>query len=122
MVEPTAITIVLRRMGAASPLCGHRRSKRLSRLPFGPGGRRVNMTESLLPDEADTATTAPGHLATVRHAPPPRIGEVAVSVHHQEDVVVLTVTGDLDMATAPQMGSAAKRALGSQPRVLVLDL
>lgn len=80
------------------------------------------MTESLPPDEADTAKTAPEHLATVRHTPPPRIGEVVVSVHRQDDVVVLTVAGDLDMATAPQMGDAAKRALGSRPRALVLDL
>lgn len=49
-------------------------------------------------------------------------GELRIDSARQENTVVLTLTGEIDTATAPQLLSAADVALASSPANLVLDL
>lgn len=50
--------------------------------------------------------------------------EPAVSVHVDwvDTTVVLTVTGEVDILSAPQVQEAAELALGNRPTKLVIDL
>lgn len=51
-----------------------------------------------------------------------RTGFHASGTGEEEDTVVLKLEGELDMATAPNLGRALNTALDAQPSVLTLDL
>jgi anti-anti-sigma factor len=46
----------------------------------------------------------------------------AVAVDRRADAVVLTVTGEVDMTTAPELEHAVRDALAERPAALVIDL
>jgi anti-anti-sigma factor len=43
-------------------------------------------------------------------------------VEPQGDALVLDVAGEIDLATAPQLGDSIKAAMEQQPKTLVVDL
>jgi anti-sigma B factor antagonist len=49
-------------------------------------------------------------------------GEFSVRVENQGNTVVLDVSGEVDMATAPKLEESIKAALEQRPEVLVVDL
>lgn len=49
-------------------------------------------------------------------------GRFRVDVEQQGATVVLAVTGDIDILTAPKLDEATQHALEGSPRALVLDL
>jgi anti-sigma B factor antagonist len=49
-------------------------------------------------------------------------GGFSVRMEDLDTAVVLTVTGEVDMATAPELEESVKAALESGPEVLVVDL
>jgi anti-sigma B factor antagonist len=47
---------------------------------------------------------------------------IATAVDYEDGVVVLTVGGEVDLATVPALEAAVDEALASQPTALVVDL
>lgn len=47
---------------------------------------------------------------------------LSVLVEPHGQAVVLNVTGEIDLATAPQLGESIKQAMDQQPETLVVDL
>lgn len=47
---------------------------------------------------------------------------IAVAVAYENGVAVLTVTGEVDLATVPALEAAIDEALATQPSALVIDL
>lgn len=45
-----------------------------------------------------------------------------VAVQWRDDVVIVTVSGELDLATAPQLSESVKLVLGKGPAAVVIDL
>ncbi|MCC8929672.1 STAS domain-containing protein [Rhodococcus sp. I2R] len=45
-----------------------------------------------------------------------------VTVHWRDDVVVVTVSGELDLVTAPQLSESVELVLGKSPAAVVVDL
>lgn len=62
-----------------------------------------------------------GHVSATPEGPEPH-GHFQVRVEPQGATVVLAVTGDIDILTAPKLDEAAQQALEDSPRALVLDL
>ncbi|MEC3980927.1 STAS domain-containing protein [Amycolatopsis sp. H20-H5] len=54
--------------------------------------------------------------------PRPKFGGLAVRTRRDDDAVIVSLTGDIDLATAPELRKAAEEALRDRPRLLVLDL
>jgi anti-sigma B factor antagonist len=55
--------------------------------------------------------------------PAPRPGSLSLSTRWTEpDVVVLSVAGDLDMLTSPQLAESLRELLDRRPRTVVVDL
>lgn len=54
--------------------------------------------------------------------PPPASGDLSVTVHWRGPAVILTVSGEIDMATAGRLEEALNLALTNEPERLVLDL
>ncbi|GHF60776.1 anti-anti-sigma factor [Amycolatopsis bartoniae] len=55
--------------------------------------------------------------------PVPHPGSLSLSTHWPEpDVVVLSVAGDLDMLTSPQLSESLQKLLERSPRRIVVDL
>jgi anti-sigma B factor antagonist len=53
----------------------------------------------------------------------PRPGSVGLATHWPvPDVAVLSVAGDLDMLTSPELAQALEEVLGREPRTVVVDL
>jgi anti-sigma B factor antagonist len=50
------------------------------------------------------------------------LGGFSVSTQTHGEAVVLVVTGEVDMGTAPELEESIKGALGRGPKVLVVDL
>jgi anti-sigma B factor antagonist len=70
-------------------------------------------------EQAMTDTALPEPPASSKSVLP---GELRIDSVRQENTVVLTLTGEIDTATAPQLLSAADAAIASRPTILVLDL
>ena len=61
------------------------------------------------------------HPVDERPAAPPS-GLLSVTAHRSGDVEVVTVAGEVDMVTGPQVQAAIQRGLAAGPPVLVVDL
>ena len=61
------------------------------------------------------------HPVHERPAAPPS-GLLSVTTHRTGDVEVVTLAGEIDMATGPQVQAAIERGLAAGPQVLVVDL
>lgn len=48
--------------------------------------------------------------------------QLAIAIERRGDVIILSVTGELDMATAPLLRESVLMALENDPGTLVLDL
>jgi anti-sigma B factor antagonist len=55
-----------------------------------------------------------------RRVPPP--GGVAVWVRATEHALIVTVAGEIDVRTAPEVTAATQRALAERPATIVVDL
>lgn len=47
---------------------------------------------------------------------------IAISVEHRGDIAVLTVSGVVDLATAPALEEATDQLVAQKPRALVIDV
>jgi anti-anti-sigma factor len=48
--------------------------------------------------------------------------DLDISVHHEQEEVVVSLAGELDIGTVPRLVTAVEEALGDSPTRLVLDL
>lgn len=49
-------------------------------------------------------------------------GVATITATRQQDAIVLTVSGEIDMTTAPTLENAVRQALTARPAILVIDL
>jgi len=49
-------------------------------------------------------------------------GGFSIEVAHDDDAIVISVRGDVDLATAPELRAACETAIATEPAVLRLDL
>jgi anti-sigma B factor antagonist len=59
-------------------------------------------------------------MAATHHAEPP--GQLTVLVRHDRDAAFVTVTGELDLLTAPQLSAALDEVRGTNARHIAIDL
>ncbi|HEX6073751.1 MAG TPA: STAS domain-containing protein [Micromonosporaceae bacterium] len=48
--------------------------------------------------------------------------DLSISVHHEQEEVVVSLAGELDIGTVPRLVTAVEEVLGDSPTRLVLDL
>lgn len=86
-----------------------------------PAVREPALFEPTGPATANAASAATEF--TAQHLTQPADGSgVSVHVDWVDTAVVLTVTGEVDILSAPQLQEAAELALGNRPGKLVIDL
>ena len=69
-----------------------------------------------MPDQTYAGVALPGGCALSKS------DAISTSIAHRDGMVIVTVTGEIDLATAPTLETAVDEAIESGPAVLILDL